>query len=156
MLTNVPYIVAKAVFLMSDSQMHICLYVSNMSSFIWNLPCATLWQMLSWSGNGVTSLTVLSFCFWLSTTVRRPSSFFGRHNIGAANATLLLVHHPAVVYLSIFSRSCIFNESGHLGGRYIGLYVGSIRLILCTTSCIGGILSRTRMVKSLMFSIHFF
>ena len=115
-----------------------------------------LWWMLSWSGNGVTSLMVLSFCFQLSTTIQRSSSFFGRHSIGAADAMLLLVHHPVVVYFSIFLRSCIFNESRHLGGWYIGLYVRSIKLILCTTFRIGGTLSGTRTVKSLMFLIHFF
>ena len=61
--------VMKAVFQTSSGAIHICSYASVMSSFEQNLALATSLQVMSWSGKGVKSLTVLSFLSLASTTV---------------------------------------------------------------------------------------
>ena len=59
-------------------------------------------RMISWSGNGVTSLTRLSFCSHKSKTVCSLLFFFSMQSIGTAWCATAGIHHCAVVYLSIF------------------------------------------------------
>ena len=68
-LLNVPSTVANAVLWTCSSMMRICSYALDISSFDRYAALAISLQMISWSGNGVTSLTVLSFCSRKSKTV---------------------------------------------------------------------------------------
>ena len=69
-LLNVPSTVANAVLWTCSGMMCICSYASDISSFERYATLAISLQMISWSGNRVTSLTVLSFCSCKSKTVR--------------------------------------------------------------------------------------
>src|SRR3984957_2254476 len=62
--------VAKAVFHTSDGSMCICLYVLDISIFDRYLPQATSCLICSWSGKGVPSFFMFSFCFLPSMTVQ--------------------------------------------------------------------------------------
>jgi len=65
------------------ASMNICSYASDISSFDQYAAHAISFWMISWSGNGVTSLTVLLlFCSHISNTVLSLPLFFGTHNIG--------------------------------------------------------------------------
>ena len=61
-LLNVPSTVANTILWMCSGTMHICSYTLDISSFDRYLTLAISLQMICWSGNGVMSLTVLSFC----------------------------------------------------------------------------------------------
>ena len=81
-LLNVPSTVANAVLWTCSGTMHICSYASDISSFDRYATLAISLRMISWSGNGVTSLTVLSFCSHKLKTVRSLPFFFGMQSIG--------------------------------------------------------------------------
>ena len=61
-LLNMPSTVANVVLWMCSGTMHICSYALDISSTDRYAALAISLQMISWSGNGVTSLTVLLFC----------------------------------------------------------------------------------------------
>ena len=61
-LQNVPSTVANAILWTCSGMMRICSYALDISSFERYATLAISLWMISWSGNGVTSLTVLSFC----------------------------------------------------------------------------------------------
>ena len=116
-LLNVPSTVANAVLWMCSGTMHICLYASDISSFDQYAALAISLRMISWSGNGVTSLTVLSFCSHKLKTLRSLLFFFGMQSIGTTWCATAGIHHCAVVYLSIFWESSLRKCSGHFGRR---------------------------------------
>ena len=63
---------------------HICSYALDILSFERYATQAISLRMISWSGNGVMSLTMLSFCSRKSKTVRSLPFFFGMQSIGTA------------------------------------------------------------------------
>ena len=69
-LLNVPSTVANTILWTCSGMMRICSYALDISSFERYATLAISLQMISWSGNGVTSLTMLSFCSHKSKTVR--------------------------------------------------------------------------------------
>ena len=75
-LLNMLSTVANAVLWTCSSMMHICSYALDISSFDRYAALAISLRMISWSGNGVTSLTVLSFCSCKSKTVHSLLFFF--------------------------------------------------------------------------------
>ena len=101
-LLNVPRTVANAVLWMHSGTMQICSYASDILSFEQYAALAISLQMISWSGNRVTSLTMLSFCSHKSKTVCSLPFFFGMQSIGTTWCASAGIHHCAVVYLSIF------------------------------------------------------
>ena len=114
-LLNMPSTVANAVLWMCSGMMRICSYASDISSFDWYAALAISLWIISWSGNGVTSLTVLSFCYCKSKIVCSLPFFFGMQTIGTAWCATAGIHHCAVVYLSIFWESSSWKCSGHFG-----------------------------------------
>ena len=114
-LLNVPSTLANAVLWMCSGMMCICLYASDISSFDRYAALAISLWMISWSGNGVMSLTVLLFCSHKSKTVRSLLFFFGMQSIDTAWCATAGIHHCAVVYLSIFWESSSQKCSGHFG-----------------------------------------
>ena len=96
-LTYVPYIVAKALFQTSSGSMRTYSYASEKSIFDRTGAPATSKRIWSWSGNGVTSFTVLSLRLQPSSAVHSRPVFFGIHNIGAAWSVCTDSHHPALV-----------------------------------------------------------
>ena len=113
-LLNVPSTVANAVLWTCSGMMHICSYALDISSFERYAALAISLWMISWSGNGVTSLTVLLFCSRKSKTVRSLPFFFSIQSIGTAWCATVGIHHCAVVYLSIFWES---SSDGKLRGQ---------------------------------------
>ena len=106
-LTNVPRTVANAVFGIEGRSMHICSYASDISSFDRYAARAISFQMISWSGNGVMSLTVLLFCSRMSNTVLSLPLFFGMHNIGTAwcaSACFYFWSAPLPIIVGSFNR----------------------------------------------------
>ena len=75
-LLNMPSTVVNAALWTCSSTMRICSYALDKSSFDQYATLAISLQMISWSGNGVTSLTVLLFCSRKSKTVRSLLFFF--------------------------------------------------------------------------------
>ena len=116
-LLNMPSTVANTILWMCSSMMRICSYTSDILSFDQYAALAISLWMISWSGNGVMSLTVLSFCSCKSKTVRSLPFFFGMQSIGTAWRATVGIHHCAVVYLSIFWESSSWKCSGHFGRR---------------------------------------
>ena len=114
-LLNMPSTVANAVLCMCSSMMRICLYTSDISSFERYATLAISLRMISWSGNGVIPLTMLSFCSRKLKTVRSVLFFFGMQSIGTAWCATAGIHHCAVVYFSIFWESSSWKCSGHFG-----------------------------------------
>ena len=112
-LLNVPSTVVNAVLWTCSGMMCICSYTSDISSFDRYAALAISLQMIYWSGNGVTSLTMLSFCSHKSKTVRSLPFFFSMQSIGTAWCATAGIHHCAVVYLSIFWKSSSRKCSGH-------------------------------------------
>ena len=110
--------------------------------------------MISWSGNGVTSLTVLLFCSHMSNTVCSLPLFFGTHNIGTTWCAAVGTHHPAVVYRWIFSDSSSLKCSAHFGKQYFIRLLGSIKLITWLTSLKGGSSSGIPPTISSIFPSH--
>ena len=82
--SEVPSTVANAILWMCSSTMHICSYASDILSFDRYAALAISLQMISWSGNRVTSLTVLLFCSRKLKTVHNLLFFFGMQSIGTA------------------------------------------------------------------------
>ena len=117
-LMNVPSTVANAIFRIEGRLMYICSYASDILSFDQYAARAISFWMISWSGNGVTSLTVLLFCSHISNTVLSLPLFFGTHNIGTTWCATVGTHHPAVVYRWIFSDSSSQKCSAHFGKQY--------------------------------------
>ena len=101
-LLNVPSTVANTVLWMYSSTMHICSYALDISSFEQYTTLAISLWMISWSGNRVTSLTMLLFCSCRSKTVCSLPFFFGMQSIGTTWCATAGIHHCVVVYLSIF------------------------------------------------------
>ena len=99
-LLNVPSTVANAILWMCSGTMCICLYTSDISSFEWYATLAISLQMISWSGNGVMSLTVLLFCSHKSKTVHSLPFFFSMQNIGTAWCATAGIHHCSGVSLN--------------------------------------------------------
>ena len=83
-LLNVPSTVANTVLWTCSGMMRICSYASDILSFERYVALAISLQMISWSGNGVMSLTMLSFCSHRSKTVCSLLFFFGMQSIGTA------------------------------------------------------------------------
>ena len=110
------------------------------------------WHIASWSGKGVASFHVFSFCCCRSNTVHSIPFFFGMHSIGIACFATAGTHHPAVVYYSIFQMSSEQNASGHLGNLCLSCFDSSIKGILCSTSQISGNFNGSGPSKSLYFS----
>jgi len=102
-LMNVPSTVSNAIFRIECGLMHICSYASDISSFDQYAAQAISFQMISWSGNSVTSLTVLLFFSHISNTVLSLLIFFNTHNISTTWCATVGTHHPAAVYHWIFS-----------------------------------------------------
>ena len=136
-LMKVPNIVMNTVFQTLSSSTHTCLYVLDRLNFEWYLALMTSILIWSWLGNGVTSLTVLSFLCLQSTTVLSLPFFFGIHSIGVAWGVLFISHQPAPMYCWILSNNCCHRESGHLGRWYVYLLLLLISGILWFTSCKG-------------------
>ena len=99
---------------------------------------ATPWQIVSFSGKGVTSFLVLLFCCLRSNKVCNVQLFFGIHSIGVAHLSAAGIHDPAVVYCSIFQAISGWNASGHLGNLCLSCFDSSMKGILWRTSCSGG------------------
>ena len=116
-LLNVPSTVANAILWTCSGTMHICSYASDISSFDRYLALAISLQMICWSGNGVMSLTVLSFCSHKSKTVRSLPFFFGMQSIGTTWCATAGIHHCAAVYLSIFWEISSWKCSGHFSSQ---------------------------------------
>ena len=114
-LLNMPSTVANTVLWTCSSTIRICSYTSDISSFDQYAAVAISLQMIFWSGNGVTSLTMLSFCSCKSKAVCSLPFFFGMQSIGTAWCATAGIHHCAVVYLSIFWESSSQKCSGHFG-----------------------------------------
>ena len=68
-LLNVPSTVVNPVLWTCSGMMYICSYTLDILTFERYAALAISLQMISWSGNGVTSLTVLSFFSHRSKTV---------------------------------------------------------------------------------------
>ena len=97
-----------------------------------------LWWIASFSGKGVTSFQVLSFCCHRSDMVCNVLFFFGIHSIGVACLSAAGIHHPAVVYHSIFWASSRWNASGNLGNLCLSCFDSLIKGISWRTSQSGG------------------
>src|SRR5713226_8120264 len=110
-LTNVPY----TVFHTSLGSMCICSYTFNILILDQYFPQATSFLICSWSGKGVTSFSMFSFCLRPSMTMRSRPLFLSTHNIGAACKTFVSSHQLLLVYNCILSISCYFSESGQRG-----------------------------------------
>ena len=96
-LLNVPSTVANTILWTCSSMICICLYASDISSFErYGTLAISLW-MISWSGNRVISLTVLSFCSHRLKTVCSLPFFFSMQSIGTAWCATAGIHHCAVV-----------------------------------------------------------
>ena len=109
-----------------------------MSSLDLNWARATSCLIVSYSGNGVTSFHVLSFCCLRLNTVRNVPFFFGIQSIGVTCLSAAGIHHPAVVYRSILRASSGRKASGHLGNLCLSCFDSSIKGILWRTSWSGG------------------
>ena len=121
-LLNVPSTVANAILWTCSSTMCICWYASDILSFEWYAALAISLWMISWSGNGVTSLTMLSFCSHRLKTVCSLPFFFGMQSLGITWCATAGIHHCVVVYLSIFWESALWKCSGviyHCNGWWI-------------------------------------
>ena len=153
-LMNVPSTVANAVFGIKGRSMHICSCASDILSFDQYAAWAISFQMISWSGNGVTSLTVLLFCFHISNAVLSLLLFFSTHNIGTAWYATVVTHHPVVAYCWIFSDNSSQKCSAHFGKWYFICFLGSIKLITWLTSLKGGSSSGIPPSRSVIFSFH--
>ena len=81
-LLNVPSTVANAILWTCSGTMCICSYTLDILSFERYATLAISLQMISWSGNRVTSLAMLSFCSYKSKTVHSLPFFFGMQSIG--------------------------------------------------------------------------
>ena len=149
-LLNVPSTVANAVLWTCSGTMCICSYASDILSFDRYATLAISLWMISWSGNGVTSLTMLLFCSHKSKTVCNLLFFFGMQSIGTTWCATAGIHHCAVVYLSIFWESSSWKCSGHFGRWQWIHFLGSIRLILWLTSWIGGSFSGIPLTRSVI------
>ena len=114
-LLNMPSTMANAILWTCSGTMHICLYASDISSFEQYATLAISLQMISWSGNGVMSLSMLSCCSHKSKTVCSLPFFFSMQSIGTTWCATVGIHHCAVVYLSIFWESSSWKCSGHFG-----------------------------------------
>ena len=132
--------------------MCICSYALDISSFERYAALAISLQMISWSGNGVTSLTVLSFCSHRSKTVCSLLFFLGMQSIGTAWCATAGIHHCAVVYLSIFWESSSWKCSGHFSSQEWMHFSGSIKLISWFTSQMGGSFSGIPLTRSVILS----
>ena len=113
-LWNVPNIVENVVFLTSSGLMRVCSKASVISNLDLNLAHAISWCIASWSGKGVMSFHVFSFCCHRSNTVLNVLFLFGIHSIGVACFVAAGTHLPAVVYHLIFQVSSEQNTSGHV------------------------------------------
>jgi len=107
LLMYVLAMVVNAVLFTSSACTRTCSYASDRLTFDLNLPWATSSQIISWSGKGVTSFTVLSFRWRASMMVRKWPSFFRMHSIGAAwltDCSHLLHHcrHIPVIYFKCY------------------------------------------------------
>ena len=109
--------VVNAILWMCSSTMCICSYALDILSFERYVALAISLRMISWSGNGVTSLTMVSFWSHRSKTVCSLPFFFGMQSIGTAWCATVGIHHRAVVYLSIVWESSSQKCSGHFGSR---------------------------------------
>ena len=98
----------------------------------------TSWWIVSCLRKGVTSFQVLLFCCRRLNTVCKVLFFFGIHSIGIAYLAAATIHHPAVVYHSIFQASSGQNASGHLGSLCLSCFDSSIKGISWRTSWSGG------------------
>ena len=111
-LLNVPSTMANTILWMCSGTMCICSYASDILSFERYAALAISLWMISCSVNGVTSLTVLSFCSHRLKTVHSLPFFFSIQSIGTAWCATAGIHHCAVVYLSIFWESSLWNALG--------------------------------------------
>ena len=114
-LLNVPSTVVNAVLWTCSGMMRICLYGSDILSFEQYAALAISLWMISWSGNGVMSLTVLLFCSHKSKTVHSLPFFYSMQSTGTTWCATAGTHHCAVVDLSIFWESSSQKCSGHFG-----------------------------------------
>ena len=99
-LLNVPSTVVNTVLWTCSGMMRICSYASDISSFDQYAALAISLRMISWSGNGVTSLIVFSFCSRKSKTVRSLLFFFSMQSIGTAWCATAGIHHCSGVSLN--------------------------------------------------------
>jgi len=97
-LSNVPVMVTNAFFFTSSTRMCTCLYASIRSIFEQYFAQAMSSWITSWSGKGIMSFTILSFCCHASTMVLGLPFFLGMHSSGAACLTEQGSHHPAFTY----------------------------------------------------------
>ena len=123
-----------------------------MSNLDLNVARAISWCIASWSGKGVTSFHVFSFCCCRLNMVLNVLFFFGIHSIGVTCFVAAGTDHPAVVYCSIFQASSEWNASGHLGSLCLSCFDSSIKGISCDTSQNGGNFNGSGPNKSLYFS----
>ena len=129
LLVNIPTIVVNVVFQMSPGSTQISSYAFEISHFKRYWAFATAWWIASWSGIGVRSLWVLRFCSRRSNTIRNSFGFlvlFGIHIIGVAHDAVIGIHHPALIYCSIFAIKAGLNVSGHFGCLRWHIFVSSI------------------------------
>ena len=96
------------------------------------------WQLASCSGKSVTFFQVLLFCCHRLNMVHNVPFFFEIQSIGMASLSAVGIHHPAMVYLSIFWASSGQNASGHLGNLCLSCFDSSIKGILWRTSWSSG------------------
>ena len=109
-------------------------------------------RYITWSGKGVTSFHMFSFCCYRLNTVLSVPFFFGIHSIDVACFVAAVNHHAVMVYHSILQASSEQNTSGHLGSLCLSCFDSSIKGISCDTSWIGGNFNRSGPNKSLYFS----
>jgi hypothetical protein len=70
--------------------MWICSYALEISSFTWKFAQATSFQIVSWSGYGVTSFMVFSSCFLVLITMHNSLSFLQTQSIKQLMEHLLI------------------------------------------------------------------
>ena len=88
-------------------------------------------QSIGWSGKGVTSFHVFSFCCcWLNTVLN--VLFFLVYTASVLLVLRLLVP-TTLVYHSIFWASSEWNTSGHLGSQCLSCFDSLIKGISCDT-----------------------
>ena len=104
-LTNIPKMVAKAVLGTFSGLTCICSYALDISNLDLYGAHAMLWWMVSWSGKGDMSFSVLSFCWRRSKTVHSLPFFLRTQSISMAWRTIVGTHQPVLVYWLIFSAS---------------------------------------------------
>ena len=85
-------IVTKAVFRTSSGQTHICLYASDISNLDLYVAHAMSCHMVSWSGKGETSFSVLLFCMQRLNTVHNLPFFLRMQSMGIACHTIAGTH----------------------------------------------------------------